>query len=128
MHDNNFNLRSMDTTNPFNVVLLKLSGMTPGQKPRLKTPSNHWCKDHGNANLIQQEFDKVASTVKPKNRAACRAAIVSRMFKDLPEEQRQEWTDIAQAEHEEALAVYDELVKGKISTKSEDRQRYGTFL
>lgn len=113
----------MGTTDPMAVLMTKLTGGTV-QKPRQKTPYNLW----GPANRIF--IDPIFServregNVPAKQQAALRSALYKELFEELPEEERQEWAERAEVEHQEALSKVNSALKAGASSTPEDRQRY----
>lgn len=94
----------------------------------MKTAYNLWGPQH--RFFIDPIFDQrvVEGNVPARNQAALRSSIYKELFEDLSQEEQAEWTERAQREHQEAIAEIDSKLKGKPSTKPEDRQKYVHFL
>lgn len=118
------NPRSTDSSNPYNAMIMQLSGINRGKRPRCKAPVNIWCKHPESIKAIQDEWDKIGSTVDPKKRAAKRAELASTLFKNLPAETKQHYADCAKQEHDAALQKWEQASMGEISTAPADHQRY----
>lgn len=124
MRDHAHDPRSTDPSNPYNAVIMQLSGMSREKRPRCKSPVNIWCKEPDSVKTIQAEWDRIVTTIDPGKRAAKRAEVASALFKTLSEEKQQYYTDRAKEEHKVALRKWNEALMGEVSTAPADRQRF----
>ena len=117
----------MGTDDPMAILMMKLTGGTM-QKPCQKTPYNLW----GPANRVF--IDPIFServregNVPAKQQAALRSVLYKELFEELPEEERQEWANKAEIEHQEALSKVESTLKLGASSAPADRQRYASYL
>lgn len=104
------------------ILTAKLTGLGI-KKPRMKTAYNLWGPQH--RFFVDPIFDQrvMEGNVPAKNQAALRSAIYKELFEDLSAEEKAEWTERAQREHQEALVDIDKKLKSKPSVKPEDRQK-----
>lgn len=113
----------MGTTDPMAVLMTKLTGGSI-QKPRQKTAYNLWGPAH--RFFIDPIFEERVreSNIPAKQHAALRSSIYKELFEELSEEERREWFQRAETEHQEALSKVDVALKAGASSSPEDRQRY----
>ena len=105
------------------ILMTKLTGGSI-QKPRQKTAYNLWGPAHRCfVDPVFQERVKEGN-IPAKQHAALRSSIYKELFEELSEDERLEWTQRAEAEHQEALAKVDIALKAGASSAPEDRQRY----
>lgn len=104
------------------ILMSKLTGVGL-QRPRMKTPYNMWGPQ--NRCFVDPVFaERVKeNNVPTKNQAALRSSIYKELFEELPEDERQEWIERAEQEHQQALNKVDSTLKSGPSTAPEDRQR-----
>ena len=116
----------MGTTDPMAVLMSKLTGGSI-QKPRQRTAYNLWGPAHRFfVDPIFQERVREGN-VPAKQQAALRSALYKELFEELPENERREWTEKAEAAHRQALSKVDEALKAGPSDSPEDRQRYVVY-
>ncbi|KJA26036.1 hypothetical protein HYPSUDRAFT_133378, partial [Hypholoma sublateritium FD-334 SS-4] len=110
------------STDPMAALMTKLTG-TSVQRPRLRTAYNLWGPAH--RCFIDPVFqERVRQENVPASRhAALRSSIYKELFDELPQEERQEWSNKAEQEHQAALAKVSHALKTGASTAPEDRQR-----
>lgn len=104
------------------ILTAQLTGSSL-QKPRQKTAYNLWGPE--NRAFVDPVFnDRVREgSVPAKRQAALRSAIYKELFDELPDDERQEWTERAEREHMQALKKFNKTLEKIPSTKPEDRQR-----
>lgn len=105
------------------ILMTKLTGNTI-QRPRQRTAYNLW----GPANrfFVDPVFaERVREGNVPARRhAALRSSIYKELFEELPADERQEWADRAEREHQAALKKMEDVLKAGPSIAPQDRQRY----
>ncbi|KJA18011.1 hypothetical protein HYPSUDRAFT_205740 [Hypholoma sublateritium FD-334 SS-4] len=112
----------MGSNDPMAILMSKLTGNSL-QRPRLKTPYNLW--GPSNRCFVDPVFaERVKEgNVPAKGQAALRSSIYKELFEELPEDERREWVERAEREHQQALDKADAALKSGPSTAPEDRQR-----
>jgi len=122
MKDSNSDPQAAGPTNPYRVLLHKLTGVGIA-KPRCKPAANIWRKM--NRDVIEAEVRSRASAeqTNPKKLAPLRETIIKRLFSDLPQEEQLDWARLAKEEHAEAVKKWKDDIVGPPSTDPEDRQR-----
>lgn len=113
----------MGSTDPMATLMTKLTGNSI-QRPRLRTAYNLWGPAH--RCFVDPVFQERAQqeNLPASRHAALRSSIYKELFDELPQEERQEWFDRAEQEHQAALAKVSLALKTGASTAPEDRQRY----
>lgn len=124
MRDHAHDPRSTDPSNPYNAIIMQLSGLSSEKRPRCKAPINIWCKEPESVQAIQAEWDKIGTTIPATKRAAKRAELASALFKALLAERQKYYADRAKEEHQVALKKWTAASMGEVSTAPADRQRY----
>lgn len=89
----------------------------------MRTPYNLWGPAH--RCLVDPIFrERVRDgDVPAKRHAALRSAIYKELFDELPDDERMEWVDRAEKEHQAAVEKIDGPLKTGPSTDPQDRQR-----
>lgn len=112
----------MGSNDPMAVLMSKLTGNSL-QRPRLKTPYNLW-GPHNRCFVDPVFAERVKEgNISAKGQAALRSSIYKELFEELPEDERREWTERAEREHQQALDKVDAALKSGPSMAPEDRQR-----
>lgn len=130
MKDNNVDPRSDDPKNPYNALLLRITGNPSTSKPRRKAPVNIWLHDESSIAPVRAEIQKLLNgqEVEQKKMVAIRSEAAQMAFSRLPEEDKRMWKQRADEQHKEAMDEYERICKGEISSKPEDMQKYVPFL
>lgn len=104
------------------VLMTKLTGGSI-QKPRQKTAYNLWGPAH--RFFVDPVFEERVREdgIPAKQHAALRSSIYKELFEELSEEERREWMERAEAEHQEALSKVNVALKADATSAPEDRQR-----
>lgn len=92
--------------------------------PRRRTAYNVWGPKHRAEvdPVFQQRVDELS--VGKEHHAAIRSAVYKDLFERLPADTQKKWMDIAEHEHEDAVAEVKKKFKQSFSTSPADRQWY----
>lgn len=125
MKDNNVDPRSDNPNNPYNALLLQITGNQTISKPRRKAPINVWVCDDSSTAPIRAEIEKLLNgrKVDQKQMVAIHPEAAQTVFSKLPDDKKAMWKQRAAEQHQEALTEYERTCKGEISTKPEDMQK-----
>ncbi|KDR72463.1 hypothetical protein GALMADRAFT_73731 [Galerina marginata CBS 339.88] len=100
MKDNDMDPKDSGLSNPYRILLHRLTG-TCIARPRMRSSTNTW----------------------RRTQAPLREGVAREMFYALPEEERDEWANQAQADHDAALEVWTTETQADPSKEPADRQR-----
>ncbi|KAJ3486924.1 hypothetical protein NLJ89_g11762 [Agrocybe chaxingu] len=108
--------------NPYRVLLHQLTGLTE-KKPRQKTPGNIWRQTHRDEVEAELKVRAIAGGITRKQLAALRETVAKDLFKQLPQEEKDEYAALAKEEHIEVLAQWEKDMHSLPSKAPVDRQR-----
>ena len=122
MKDHDLDSRNSGAQSSLRLLLNKLTHGKAG-RPRLKTASNIWRRDHRDE--IEAETKRRADKAQtPKNKvASLRESVSSELFARANSAEKARCKAIAEQEHKIALAEWQASMDGKFSVKPVDRQR-----
>lgn len=96
------------------------------KKPRQKIPFNVWAAQ--NKPIVDAEFAKRAIGVPAVQHAKLRSSVFKELFEALPDHEQQAVVQEVVAQHQLALAEYENSLKAAPSTLPQDRQKYVYLL
>jgi hypothetical protein len=119
MKDQDLDPHDPSAHNPYCTLLHKLTG-TSIKKPQQTPPANIWWKTQHKE--IDIKAKKLVNTPHSQH-AAVWDKLAQDMFKQLPQEERNQWIEQAKEEYEVALARWKEDTEGNPLTTPEDCQK-----
>ena len=139
MKDSDLDPKESGLQNPYRILLFKLTGVGI-VCPRLRSPVNTWRKIITNRDAIEKEakargelelsslyginrLSILDSGYTKKSAATVRAKISNKWFEALDDEEKAEWKELAQLEHDEAVLQFKQATTSPPSTDPVDRQR-----
>ena len=123
MKDHNTDSPDSSKENPYRILLHTLTGVG-ASRPRLKTASNLWRKEHRDD--IEAEAQRRVNSMgeaKKRKLASTRQTVATEKYAALSKEEKANWAAKAEEEHEEAKKEYEAAINGPPSTAPADRQK-----
>ncbi|KAK0458716.1 uncharacterized protein EV420DRAFT_1642437 [Desarmillaria tabescens] len=112
-HHKEANAMAKDADDPYNHFLARFTGQLTA-KPRRQTPYNLWCEIHGKD--IEQELETMVNQgeLTEKQKPGRRQKMRSDRYRDLSEEERDEWLQRSEQEHATAMEAWRAGGDGKV--------------
>lgn len=122
MKDADSDLLDTGPNSPNRLLLHKLIG-TGAQRPRYQSPASFWRKSH-KAEIETETLRRAQlAGVTKKKIAPIREKVVKELYAALEPAVRADWTRIAKDDHDEAVAKWENDLKGPASTCPIYRQK-----